>query len=118
MRRQLSASVVVALITLGRAVPPSRRAAGVRLRHGNAIFEVIGPVLIPPLLQTTAPNDAPHILRLVVVIDNAWFDAIAPYHPTAVGVTPAWVGGRRARASRTGRETSLSSMRPIGSSTA
>ena len=42
--------------------------------------------MIPALFQTTAPNDAPIILRHTTVITNAWFDAIAPYHPTAVGV--------------------------------
>ena len=87
MRRRVSASVFVALIMLMAGGPASRAQPPVfDFDSGNALFEVIGPALIPPILQTTAPNDAPHILRLVVVIDNAWFDAIAPYHPTAVGV--------------------------------
>ena len=60
MRRKLSASVLMASITLAlsgqgpRAQPPV-----FDFDTGNAIFEVIGPALIPPLLQTTTPNDAP-----------------------------------------------------------
>jgi hypothetical protein len=47
---------------------------------------VIIPAVIPALAQTTSLNDAPIILRHTTLITNAWFDAIAPYHPTAVGV--------------------------------
>lgn len=53
---------------------------------GNAGIEVIIPTVIPALAQTTTLNDAPIILRHTTLITNAWFDAIAPYHPTAVGV--------------------------------
>jgi hypothetical protein len=53
---------------------------------GNSAIEVIIPAVVPPLFETTAPNDAPIILRHTVMITNAWFDAIAPYHPSAVGV--------------------------------
>lgn len=31
-------------------------------------------------------NDATLVLRITTLITNAWFDVIAPYHPTAVGV--------------------------------
>jgi hypothetical protein len=53
---------------------------------GNSGIEVIIPAVIPALAQTTTLNDAPIILRHTTLITNAWFDAIAPYHPTAVGV--------------------------------
>jgi hypothetical protein len=53
---------------------------------GNSAIEVIIPQVIPALAQTTALNDAPIVLRHTTLITNAWFDAIAPYHPTAVGV--------------------------------
>src|SRR5262245_25908566 len=53
---------------------------------GNSGIEVIIPAVIPALAQTTSLNDAPIILRHTTLITNAWFDAIAPYHPTAVGV--------------------------------
>jgi hypothetical protein len=47
-----------------------------------AVIEVV----VPKLLSTVAPGDAPLVLRTTTLITNAWFDAIAPYHPTAVGV--------------------------------
>lgn len=53
---------------------------------GNSAIEVIIPAVVPALAQTTALSDAPIVLRHTTLITNAWFDAIAPYHPTAVGV--------------------------------
>ena len=43
-------------------------------------------VVVPRLLSTVAPGDAPLVLRTTTLITNAWFDAIAPYHPMAVGM--------------------------------
>src|SRR5215204_6012445 len=87
MRRQLLATVAVAAIVLAiSGHTPRAQAPAFDFDTGNALFEVVGPVIVPAFLQTTAPNDAPFILRNVVVVNNAWFDALAPYHPTAVGV--------------------------------
>jgi hypothetical protein len=77
--------VVVAALALGGPAP-SAQAPPFDFDTGNAAIEVIIPSVIPQLFQTTAPNDAPMILRHTTIITNAWFDAIAPYHPTAVGV--------------------------------
>lgn len=41
---------------------------------------------VPKLLSTVSPGDAPLILRTTTLITAAWFDAIAPYSETAVGV--------------------------------
>ena len=40
------------------------------------------------IFQFVSPSggDATLVLRLTTLITNAWFDATAPYHPTAVGV--------------------------------
>src|SRR5271155_3918244 len=53
----------------------------------------IGPVdvmipdyIIPAIYADVAPGDATIILRVTSCVTTAWFDAIAPYHPTAVGV--------------------------------
>ena len=73
------ATLAIGGLTLGSGPP-------FNLDTGNAAIEVIIPAVIPALFQTTAPNDAPIILRHTTVITNAWFDAIAPYHPTSVGV--------------------------------
>ena len=87
MRRQLSTGAVIAAITLAvGSLTPSAQAPTFDFDTGNAGIEVIIPAVIPALFQTTTPNDAPIILRHTTVITNAWFDAIAPYHPTAMGV--------------------------------
>ena len=75
-------SLAVAIVTTssGTETPPFQ------FDTGNAGIEVIIPAVIPALFETTTPNDAPIVLRHTTLITNAWFDAIAPYHPTAVGV--------------------------------
>ncbi|WP_346618885.1 vanadium-dependent haloperoxidase [Blastococcus montanus] len=55
--------------------------------HGNALFEVI----YPPLervqrLQTPDGSDATLVVDQLLLPELAWFDAIAPYHQTAVGI--------------------------------
>jgi len=56
--------------------------------NGNAPAQVIIPTVIPVILQDVSPGagDATLILRNTTLITNAWFDAIAPYHETAIGV--------------------------------
>jgi hypothetical protein len=58
------------------------------LRHGNAVIEVIGPAAVAAILGSVSAgaSDASLVLRITAIVSNAWFDAIAPYHPTAVGV--------------------------------
>jgi hypothetical protein len=55
---------------------------------GNAPIEVVIPRVIPVIFGSVSENasDATLVLRVTTLITNAWFDAIAPYHPTAVGV--------------------------------
>lgn len=71
------------------------------LSTGNAPAEAIIPRVIPVIFATVSPNasDASLVLRITTVITNAWFDAIAPYHPTAVGVYSRL--GRRPASERT-----------------
>jgi hypothetical protein len=55
--------------------------------NGNAPIEVVIPAAIPAIFQMSPPgSDASLVLRVTTLITNGWFDAIAPYHPTAVGV--------------------------------
>ena len=87
MLRHSSTVALIAAVTLAvGGATLSAQAPIFNFDTGNAGIEVIIPAVIPALFQTTAPNDAPIILRHTTVITNAWFDAIAPYHPTAVGV--------------------------------
>lgn len=55
---------------------------------GIAPLELIIPNVVPQIFATTSPfaMDATIVLRITTLITNAWFDAIAPYHPSAVGV--------------------------------
>lgn len=58
------------------------------LDNGNAAIEVVIPAVLPVAFSDVSPTggDATLILRTTTLITNAWFDATAPYHPTAVGV--------------------------------
>src|SRR5262245_61095195 len=82
LSKMMVASLLAAVI-VGQAQPA---AAQFNFDTGNSAIEVIIPAVIPALAQTTTLNDAPIVLRHTTLITNAWFDAIAPYHPTAVGV--------------------------------
>jgi hypothetical protein len=107
MHRHLCACVVVIAIASVYGSPaPRAQAPAFDFDTGNALFEVVGLPIVSALLRTTPANDAPFILRNVVVIDNAWFDALAPYHPTAVGVSSR-LGRRPASESATNRHKNI-----------
>src|SRR5262245_5315022 len=76
------------------------------LDTGNAAHEVVIPATIPPLLATWASSDASLVLHTTVQINNGWFDAIAPYHPTAVGVA-SQLGRRPASERATNRQRNI-----------
>jgi hypothetical protein len=88
MKLPAAVTVLVAavmVLPLEGATPPAR---SFDLHHGNAPVEVVIPAVIPVVYQSVSPTagDATLVLRITTIITNAWFDAIAPYHPTAVGV--------------------------------
>ncbi len=111
MRHILHISIVISLIvmsashqrTLAQIPQPN---PNFDFDTGNAVIEVIIPTVIPALAQTTTLNDAPIILRHTTLITNAWFDAIAPYHPTAVGVFSR-LGRRPASEATTNRNKNI-----------
>ncbi|WP_159029821.1 DUF6851 domain-containing protein [Streptomyces marincola] len=82
----------------------ARHADRFDFRRGNAALEVIVPDAQDRLRQTVSPHgmDAPLVLRYVAVLETAWFDAVAPYHPTAVGIYSD-LGRRPARETRDNR---------------
>jgi hypothetical protein len=49
---------------------------------------VVVPIASPIFLTQVSPSggDATLLFRVVILLSNAFFDAVAPYHPTAVGV--------------------------------
>ncbi|WP_299881370.1 vanadium-dependent haloperoxidase [uncultured Cocleimonas sp.] len=56
--------------------------------NGNAAVDVVITTIAPTIFQTVSPSggDATLVLRVTTLVTNSWFDATAPYHPTAVGV--------------------------------
>jgi hypothetical protein len=78
------------------------------LDNGNAAIDVVIPAAIPAILGTVSAgaNDASIVLRITTIITNAWFDAIAPYHSTAVGVYSR-LGRRPAAESATNRTKNI-----------
>ena len=58
------------------------------LDNGNAAIEIVIPTVAPVIFTEVSPSggDATLVLRVTTLITNGWFDATAPYHPTAVGV--------------------------------
>ena len=91
-QRKAIAAVLVALVaaTLSVTVGPSRtaRGAGFDFDTGNAFLEVALPYAQRGLSgpDAPAPSDASLVLRFTTLTNGSMFDAIAPYHPTAVGV--------------------------------
>jgi hypothetical protein len=101
----LAAALAAALLLLPAT---AARAQGFDFDTGNAPAEVLIPAAIPILLNdvSAGANDATLILRITSEITTAWFDAIAPYHPTAVGVYSR-LGRRPASESATNRNKNI-----------
>jgi hypothetical protein len=87
LARSLRGVVTSVAITLMFVAGPSS-ANSFELASGNAPAEVIIPRVIPVIYQdvSAGAGDATLVLRWTTLLTNAWFDAIAPYHPSAVGV--------------------------------
>jgi hypothetical protein len=54
---------------------------------GNAATEVIVPAVVPIIYGKLSPGDAPNIFRIMTILTHGWYDCIAPYHVTAIGVS-------------------------------
>lgn len=54
--------------------------------NGNIAYDVVVVQGDPIMLRYINGNDASLVVRMTTLLENAWFDAIAPYHPTAVGI--------------------------------
>lgn len=106
MRRLRQIKLVIgacSVVLIGLASP----AQAFDLDKGKAPFEVVGPTIMPLLLEVyPGGSDASLVLRTTTMVSNAWFDAIAPYHPTAVGVYSR-LGRRPASESLTNRNKNI-----------
>jgi hypothetical protein len=103
-RRALLSAFVPALVGLSLNVP----ANAIDLDNGNAPFEVVIQNVAPFVFSDISPSggDATLVLRVTTLITNAWFDAAAPYHPTAVGVYSR-LGRRPSAESATNRNINI-----------
>lgn len=83
-------SVVLAITGMVAAEDRGQQTArkGFDFDKGNAPLEVIFPKTEGQVRQAISPGggDATLILRVAAMVEVAWFDANAPYHPTAVGI--------------------------------
>ena len=88
-RRHLGAPfAIVALVLIATPLPSlAQPLPPFDPNTGNAALAII-PTVIPKIYESVSPTagDATLVLRVTTLITNSWFDAIAPYHPTAVGV--------------------------------
>lgn len=82
---------------------PAQQAAAFNFDTGNAPVEIIFPaVQVPERKYISADgSDAPLVIDYVMALELTWFDAIAPYHRTAVGVYSDL--GRRPQSEATNR---------------
>lgn len=96
-------TALAALLLVG-----SPLAAAVNLDTGNAPVELVIPTVAPIIFTDVSPSggDATLVLRVTTLITNAWFDASAPYHPTAQGVYSR-LGRRPAAESATNRNINV-----------
>lgn len=86
-----AAAVVVATtlggpVAVGHAEPTTQ--ATFNFDTGNAPVEIIFPAVQEPERKyiSGTGSDAPQVIDYVMALEVSWYDAIAPYHPTAVGV--------------------------------
>ncbi|WP_159450258.1 DUF6851 domain-containing protein [Actinacidiphila paucisporea] len=93
----------------GAATASATPAADIDWDHGNIVEMVIVPEAEPIILAHVAGNDATIIVRVTTLLQHAWFDAIAPYHATAVGVTSK-LGRRPASEGATNRNKNIAIM--------
>lgn len=73
---------------LGMALLGAPAADAYDFDNGNAAFEIVIQTVAPVVFTDVSPSggDATLVLRVTTMVTNSWFDATAPYHPTAVGV--------------------------------
>ncbi|MFI9561151.1 vanadium-dependent haloperoxidase [Nonomuraea endophytica] len=106
--RRLKYAMAVAIATLlamslvpGAAASQHKTAAAFDFDNGNSLTEVIYPRYQKAVRTITDGGDATLIADHILMVELAWFDAIAPYHSTAVGIYSNL--GRRPRSEATTR---------------
>jgi len=111
LRRQRLGGAVALVATaamvgsLTGAAPAASQTASFDLDHGNALLEVIYPTLNTEPRAEYFARPGSWVVDHAMLIEMPWFDAIAPYHPTAVGIFSNL--GRRPAEERTMRNKNI-----------
>jgi hypothetical protein len=110
-RRWAGATCLVLLLGLlvgppAAAEPRPASAPPFNLDTGNAALQVVYPAILPRN-QAVSPTgaDATLVVDYTMLLEVSWFDAIAPYHPTAVGINSNL--GRRPASEATTRNRNI-----------
>ncbi|MFG2562893.1 DUF6851 domain-containing protein [Streptomyces sp. NPDC048496] len=103
----MTIATAVALVgSLTSAAPASpQRAAGFDLDSGNALSEVVYPKFQRVSREQSSGRSVSLTVDHAMLIEMPWFDAIAPYHPTATGIFSDL--GRRPKDERTTRNKNI-----------
>ncbi|WP_225801861.1 DUF6851 domain-containing protein [Streptomyces sp. NK15101] len=99
-----TAAALTGSLTSAVAASPEQTAAVFDLDHGNAVTQVVYPKF-NTVSRMTNTGSSPVNRDETVLLEVPWFDAIAPYHPTAVGVFSDL--GRRPAAEHTTRNKNI-----------
>ncbi|GAA0538289.1 hypothetical protein GCM10010172_19500 [Paractinoplanes ferrugineus] len=95
-----------AVLALPSLAVPAAAAEDFDWDNGNAAFSIVVAEFDPIILNYITGGDATLVIRLNLLIAVSMFDAIAPYHPTAVGVHSN-LGRRPAGESATNRNKNI-----------
>ncbi|MEV0776499.1 vanadium-dependent haloperoxidase [Streptomyces sp. NPDC050428] len=84
----VTVATAVALVgSLTSAAPASpQKAAGFDLDNGNALIEVVYPKFQRVSREQSSGRSVSFTVDHALLIEMPWFDALAPYHPTASGI--------------------------------
>ena len=97
MSRTRSSGLALAFLVLFLSASFPGVAQSYDFANGKAAVEVVIPAVAPVIFRdvSSSGGDATLVLRVTTLVTNSWFDAVAPYHASAVGSTPGWADGRR-----------------------
>ncbi|MGW4820604.1 DUF6851 domain-containing protein [Streptomyces sp. NPDC004227] len=100
------ATAVAVMGSLTSALPASsQEAAGFDLDHGNALIDVVYKEFNPVSRELNFGRSVSLTVDRAMLVEMPWFDAIAPYHPTAVGIFSNL--GRRPKDEQTTRNRNI-----------
>ena len=103
---------VVPLLLLALVAPAvAQEHTGFDFDHGDAMQQVAGPAIGLWIWRNVSPgfNDVTLVFRYFHLLVNAMYDAIAPYHPTAVG-TYSRLGRRPPEETATHRNVNIAAL--------